>query len=333
MSLTDSSCRAIGLCAALFILAGCGGSQVAGMAALSPSNTTAEVAHRQGDSWILPNAKSEDLIYATGGCGGTCVLSYSDGTVVGSLDVDGSGDCADTAGNVFIPSSTKVVEYAHGGTTPINTLNLPGNSAFGCSVDPATGNLAVVFSSNYGNIAVFPSAQGTPTIYNAPVDLPLFCGYDNAGNFYVDGVSSANPSFAELKAGSSDFTELTLNGSIGNPGQIQWDGKYITYESVTKYKVNIARLNISGTTATVIGKTNFKGLTGYAGQSWIYRGSVIVPFGTRGQHASTPKIGVWKYPRGGRPQEKFTKFQGSTDFHAVTLSLQASGRQLKGQIR
>ena len=333
MSSINLAGRIFGLCAVVFIFVGCGASQFAGTSASSRSSTATAVTHRQGHSWILPHAKSQDLIYATGGCGGTCVLSYSDGKALGSLDVDGSGDCADTAGNVFISSSTKVVEYAHGGTTPINTLNLPGNSAYGCSVDPITGNLAVVFSSSYGNIAVFSSAQGTPTIYNAPVDLPLFCGYDSAGNLYVDGLSSANPSFAELKAGSSDFTQLTLDGSIGNPGQIQWDGKYITYESVTKYQVNIARLSISGTTATVIGKTHFKGLTGYAGQSWIYRGSVIVPFGTRGQHASTPKIGVWKYPRGGRPQEKFTKFQGSTDFHAVTLSLQASGRQLKGQIR
>ena len=71
------------------LLAGCGGSQVA------PTGGTiagaASAAH--GKSWMLPEAKREDLIYAVGGCGGTCVLSYPEGKVVGELaDVDGGAD-------------------------------------------------------------------------------------------------------------------------------------------------------------------------------------------------------------------------------------------------
>ena len=37
----------------------------------------------RGKSWMLPEAKNEDLIYATSGCGGVCMLSYPAGKLVG----------------------------------------------------------------------------------------------------------------------------------------------------------------------------------------------------------------------------------------------------------
>ncbi|MGC2406511.1 MAG: hypothetical protein WA431_08900 [Candidatus Cybelea sp.] len=320
MSIFRLGIRAFRIGLATAFLAGCGAVQSTEPGALPLSSATNTLAKVQEHSWMLPEAKNEDLIYAVGGCGGTCVLSYPGGTIVGNLDTSGSADCSDSKGNVFITGSTSVLEYAHGGTSPINTLKLPGDLALGCSVDPTTGNLAVVFSSSYGDIAVFPNAQGTPVFYNAPINA-LFCGYDNAGNLFVDGLTGNAPALSELPAGSSVFTNLSLSGITGSPEQVQWDGKHLTYETVIKGNVNVARLSLSDTTAFVVGKTHFKGVTGFASQSWIYKSTVFVPFGTAGQHAITPKIGAWKYPRGGKPQAKYTNFQGSTNFVGVTLSV------------
>ena len=41
---------------------------------------------------MLPEAKNEDLIYATGGCGGVCVLSSPGGKLIGSLSIGGNVD-------------------------------------------------------------------------------------------------------------------------------------------------------------------------------------------------------------------------------------------------
>jgi sugar lactone lactonase YvrE len=49
----------------------------------------------------------------------------------GNLD----GACSDSAGNVFVTNWTQVLEYQHGGISPVATLSLPGNQAAGCSVD------------------------------------------------------------------------------------------------------------------------------------------------------------------------------------------------------
>ena len=88
------------------------------------------------------------------------------GKLVGTFDVGfggsygESGDCTDANGNVFISNDDNVFEYAHGGTEPIATLDLPGSNAIGCSVDPTTGNLAVVFSGSGKNVAVVPRCPG-----------------------------------------------------------------------------------------------------------------------------------------------------------------------------
>jgi hypothetical protein len=272
------------------------------------------------------DAKRQNLIYATGnftsGCGGTCILSYPDGTVVGSIDILGTADCSDGAGNVFIstPDAT-IVEYAHGGTAPIKTLDVPGTLALGCSVDPTTGTLAVIFrGGNYVDVAVFTGAEGSPTSYWSQMTDSTFCGYDNVGNLFIDGTNQRYAALSELPAGSSATSKLTINGSVGFPGQMQWDGTHMTYESWRNGDVNVARLRISGSTATVIGKTHFRGLRGNASQSWIWGGVVVVPFGTQ---AKQPRIGVWHYPGGGKPQQKYTQFSGPPDFQGVTISVRS----------
>ena len=63
------------------------------------------------------------------------------------------GECVDEKGDVFILNfdGESIVEYAHGGTAPIATLNDPGEKPSGCSVNPATGDLAVTNFSGTGS--------------------------------------------------------------------------------------------------------------------------------------------------------------------------------------
>ena len=159
---------------------------------------------------MLPEAKSQDLLYVSEPAAKhVVVFSYPVGKRLGVLNDLGAtvGECVDSAGDVFIVSDptspslpTTIYEFTHGGTVPIATLSDPGGG-YGCSIDAATGNLAVSNFSDpsnpyggYGDVAIFARAQGNPTMYYPPASFPTnfyFCGYDDQGNLYLSGTSSS----------------------------------------------------------------------------------------------------------------------------------------------
>jgi len=297
------------LIGAALTVPGCG--QIGSAGAVPQGATTQARAHR---------ATSGDLIYATGGCGGVCVLSYPQGQIVNSIHTTGQlgALCSDASGNVFVSNDTQVLEYTHGGTSPIATLSLPGHAGYACSVDPTTNNLAVVFKSDSGDIAVFANESGTPSIYASTIDS-LVCGYDNAGNLLIGGFNGLYPGLAELPQGQGAITVLSISGTLGNPGQVQWDGSHMTYETISSQRISVAQLSISGSLATVIGTTPIKGVK-FAAQSWIYDRKILVPSG--GKAVKVNKIGVWAYPKGGKTKDAYKLANPkSLDFQGVTVSV------------
>jgi hypothetical protein len=322
MTSRELSRYALSNCVAAAMLAGCGGSQppLGAPGAMSQSSAIATHADR-GASWMKPRARSDDLIYATGGCGGTCVLTYPDGQIVGSISTNGGGPCSDATGNVFIPSGSQVFEFLHGGTTPIATLTLPESSdSYSCSVDPTTNNLAVSYlGKTCICAAIFKNETGSPTTYSTNIDS-LFCGYDNAGNLFVDGLANDKVALSELARGQSTFTPLTVSGKFrGQPGALQWDGTNLTYEGLGAdgTHVSIIKLAISGSAATIVKTIPLNGNIKKTTLSWIYGGNVLVPYSIQSQRLN--KIGIWSYPKGGKrkvvlkfPKSKYWVFQGVT---------------------
>ncbi|MFY9739832.1 MAG: hypothetical protein WAK11_12405 [Candidatus Cybelea sp.] len=299
---------------------GCGGTTVP-LGAMTQSQ-----AHQaSGKSWMRPGASSGDLIYATGGCGGTCVLSYPDGQIVGSISTTGEGPCSDAAGNVFIPDGSQIFEYQHGGTTPIGTLTIPESNitTYNCSVDPTTNNLAISYlGETCICVAIFNNEGGTPTSYSTGIDS-FFCGYDNAGNLFVDGLGTdQNPGIelSELARGNSTFTPLTVSGKFrGQPGRLQWDGTNLTYEGLDAPGTHAAiiKLAISGSVATAVKTIRLNGNMRGTTLSWIYDGNVLTPYSIHSQR--TNKVGIWAYPKGGKrratlkfPNSRFWIFTGVT---------------------
>lgn len=240
--------------------------------------------------------------------------------MIGSVSISGSvqGACSDTQGKVFITNDANVLEFAHGGTSPIATLSLPGSNATGCSVDSKTGDLAVAFSGSTRDIAIFPQASGTPATYNAHL-LSFYCGYDNDGNLFASGYGNGNaPGISELATGSPEFSVLSVNAKLGNPGQMQWDGKYMTYEGITAKDITISRLRISGSAASIVSTRRFRPITGFAYQSWINGSRVLIPYGKHGQFARF--LGFWKYPEGGSILNRIYHLGKPAAFWGVTVS-------------
>jgi hypothetical protein len=268
------------------------------------TKTEAVTAHTDlGRSWMDPRAKGKPLTYIADQ-GTNDVYVYADKKLVGTLTGfnSPSGECVDKAGDVFITNfgASSIVEYAHGGTTPIQTIDDTGFLPLGCSVDPTTGNLGVTDRVNaqfqQGDVAVFPGAQGTPTRYtNSSMFYYEFCGYDDKGNLYIDGSTRVSAVlFAELPAGASSLELVTLNRTIGFPGGVQWDGKHV---AVGDQNVAVVyQFAISGATGTEVGSTNLTG------------GSQVTQFWIQGKGRSERIIGPnaggantmwWKYPAGG----------------------------------
>jgi hypothetical protein len=247
------------------------------------------------------NGSSGDLLYVAGG-GQSYVLTYPGLNLVGKIKGGAEAACSDANGNVFLVQDLSITEYAHGATTSSATLSIPGPTAGGgCSVDPVTGNLAVAYGAT--NVAVYPDAQGSPETYHDASGAE-FCGYDDQGDLFVDATGGGAVALSELPVGGANFAPISISPALQGTGwQVQWDGNHVTVEVIkSPAKVSVARLAISGSTATILGETQFKGFTGVAGQSWVSRNEIFMPVGRRSTGGRTPTLGAWRYPNGGKPQ-------------------------------
>ena len=152
-----------------------------------------------------------------------------------------------------------IFEYAHGGTKKIAKLEDTGWEPHGCSVDPATGDLAV---ANYcqgtvddcsqpGNIAIYKGAKGKPRsiALDGLLNNASFCGYDDNGNLFVDGIdASSNTSLSELAKGASNLHHVTIQNALGVPENVQWDGTYVSVGDATANEIHrFTIVNYEGT--------------------------------------------------------------------------------------
>lgn len=298
---------------ALAFLAACGGSQslIGAPGAMPQSRAVATHANR-GKSWMLPEARRRSLLYISKpfypGPRDVYVYTYPRAKLVGLLAGLGQpeGECVDKSGNVFItdayvdPYDSAVFEYAHGETSPTAILNTPYVGAMGCSIAPTSETLAVSGGSRGASVSIFgyrpKGGWRFPKTYSVPaMTQGSFCGYDDKGNLYVDGVAQSSAfELAELPKGANAFTSITLNQNINAPGQVQWDGKHMAVGDAGVSPSIIYQFSISGSSGTEVGSTTLNG-SKMVEQFWIQGKTVIGP----DFYPSGAGVGFWSYPGGG----------------------------------
>lgn len=255
------------------------------------------------------DARRSTLLYVSDlGSDQVEVFSYPRAKLKGTLTGFSAphGECVDKAGNVFIDNegASQILEYAHGGTTPIKILKDNGYFPSGCSIDPTTGNLAVAnyspLGSGPGGVAIYQHARGKPRHYfdSSGLFFYYYCGYDAHGNLFVDGMNSgANTvEFAELPAHSTHFKKITLNVTVALPGGVQWAGKHVAVGDQVSLSgpSKIDEFSITGTTGTEVGTTPLNNSCNVL-QFWISGRRAIVPNGCG--HS----VMYFRYPAGGTP--------------------------------
>jgi hypothetical protein len=286
---------------AVALLAGCGGSQPISAPGAMPQ-TTARTTHRErGTSWMLPEAKAEDLLYVVGSEGTysiVYVLSYPAGKLVGKIIHAISGLCTDAKGDVFLTqtwySKSRILEYAHGGKKPIATLSDPYTGVGSCAVDPTNGNLAVA-NAQGGAILVYPEAKGKPKAYNVWF-YPANIGYDANGSLFVfDKVLAQlerNGQFQRIKYDRRQYA------SIG----IQWDGQYMALgQSTTNYTSVVQRYTIKGHNGDYKGTVHLE----KPSVAFFIEGSTLVT------SDGEDDVYFFNYPTGGAPMQTITNIPHS----------------------
>jgi hypothetical protein len=245
-------------------MAGCSGS---------PATPATEAAtHAQtpdrAKSWMASAANDRQLLYVSRPYSKTVeVYSYPHDQMVGELSgfLDPVGTCTDKHGNVYVTDlkAYTVVEYAHGGKQPIQTLSVPGIDPVGCAVDRRSGDLAVVTTGEYSNgnganVAIYHKATGTPATYTyAKIRGFTSCAYDNHGNLFVDGTPAKGYGYdyelAELPRGAQSFQAVGVQDGVSWAGPLQWDGKYLAIGQPVLPQIQ--RYSISGGYATLVSST------------------------------------------------------------------------------
>ncbi|HYL28135.1 MAG TPA: hypothetical protein VEW74_09910 [Candidatus Nitrosotalea sp.] len=289
----------------LFLNFSLAGAAMAGCGGLAPAGPNGP-----GASAAAHRAASAALVYV-GGKEVVDVFGFPGGSAQGSFNTVGAirGMCSDANGNVYIATApaTKsglghIYKYAHGGTTPIATLDAPKRVVpIACSSDPTTGNLAVSEQNEHNftpTVAIYANASGSPAILTSPdIGADPQLAYDNAGNLFATSGGNVG---AELAQGASGLSKITLTKTFGGVSHVQWDGTAFALQSFGTLKHNgeklferIYRVTISGSTGKLSGTTKFLGWPEKnAGQSWIDGGTIV----------ATPysEMVFWNYPAGGK---------------------------------
>jgi hypothetical protein len=318
------------------MLAGCGGgalqstpaavhpaaaAEVPALTGCAPAwlpTPRAIVCHRNTEkSWMSPAAAGPLLYVSDIGAEDVDVFSYPAGKQVGTLTGfnEPAGICADRKGDVFIADggNNSIVEYAHGGTTPIATLQGVGpGTPLGCSVDPKSGNLAVTnFTSapaESGSVLFYTKARGAPQQYKALYHT-YFCAYDDGGNLYIDGfATNGREAVIEYAKGQSSPTQIEVETSPGWAGGLAWNGKNLLMEDP------IADKYVPGQPRNAIYVMSVASDIATVDQVMPLGGAVDVSeFAVRGKtaiaaDASNGNVGYYPYPQGGNPAKTLTDF-------------------------
>jgi len=285
----------------------------------------------RGPSWMAPDLAKQALLYVSNyGGSDVFVYTYPQGKLVGTLTGfhGPDGICTDKKGDVWIvnnygtQSGENVVKYKHGGTKPIATVYDPAYIPVSCSVDPATGDLAVsnlsTYASGPGNLALFMDAKGNPKLIAVPhMSNVYFCGYDPKGNLFVDGTQTGPSTafqFAELPKGKKTFEDITLKGvTINFPGNVRWDGKHVAVgdQNYQAYPEISAIYQTTGSGGKIVGKTVFSDYGDIEG-FWIQGKTVIGPDNCQNGCTDGYSVGFYDYPAGRKPFKKLA----NKDFNA-----------------
>ncbi len=265
------------------------------------------VRHDNARSHLNAGATSSKLLYVSDAATDDVqIFSYPQGVPVGTLTGfnQPQGECVDGKGDVFVANTlaSNILEFAHGGTTPIATFSDPGQFPVACAISSLTGDVAVsnAFDSTFStsSVSVFNPAVGKLKTFANPLFFEsYFLSYDNQNDLYVDGIVNGGYftfGLAELKRGSTTFSPVSLDTTINFPGDVVWskenlavgDQEYMPTESA------VYQFALGASSGSLLGTTVLNGSCDVVG--FYVLKSILT-----GADACKPGASEYAYPAGG----------------------------------
>jgi hypothetical protein len=309
---------ALGLSSVALALSGCGGARqtqgetppIVAPAAERPAKTIGSLLY----------ASDRQNLYA---------MTYPQAKLVDTLSGFSSlelrGICGGANGEIYVTSygyaskheSPEVYVFEHGATSPSRVLSSP-YGARACAADPVSGDLAVITDTNYPSLAIYPKAQGSPTLYN---DGAYMAGtYDDNGNLYLASTSFVGDSPLTFFA-NGKFTAVTLDQHIPWARDIQWqNGVLVATAGAKKTKQQVYWVTLNSSTnghveEAFILERKRKAIPRFGVPDLIVGKTIMAPGHSRGQ------LDFWKYPKGGEPDRSVTE-PVRTYFTGLAISIQ-----------
>lgn len=287
-------------CAAV-LLFGCDASEaLTRLSSSMPRSRELGQKARHNQSWMLPEAKGEDLLYVV--YLGMNVYTYPAGQQVGSIPESGYyGACSDQAGNIYVTNwqYSKIEKFPHASMLPSEVYYIYSHSPYYCAVDPNTQELAVTMSDGSpGDMVAFFDPGKKKPHYIYLKDQTTFLEtltYDSHSNLFVEAEKSGSFSLIEVPKGGHQFKKLKIAGSFDysyDAHPVQWDGKNLTVSSQGYKEEEIYRLSINGATGKIVGRTSVD-------DSQLLLETAFAKNAMAG--ASPHDTRIWTYPAGGGP--------------------------------
>lgn len=330
----------LGASATAGLVAGCSGS---GAGQLVQTYTPPAAPARVSSSWAAAGLGPQNLLYVSNANGFVNVYRYWQKNLVGVLTnfTQPMGMCVDGHRNVYITdfAAHTIVEYAHGGTTPIRTIDNAPYAPYTCAVDPTTGDLAVAdyakhLHNSYGALAIYKHATGKPSIYEGNGYSHFSAiGYDDSGDlltsaWYTRYIFTYVKFYYLPKHGAqvfpmilpnSDFTSSDYSWPIVQ--SINYDGTYwVVTGDNTMFRYTI------GVKAEEVDSMRLTGAPGEVGEVWLYRktrdAQATQVVAGDGDYNNSNTVEYWKYPVSADPLASISS--GLADPYGVTVSLSTS---------
>jgi hypothetical protein len=281
-------------------LAACSGYGGAGSSSLPPAAA------------LRTTVSSGALLYVSDTNGGAVrMYSFPQLTPEGSVHVgDPEGLCVDDrTRNVWVVNTvySKVVEFAHGGTTPIATLLDGQQYPDACAVNPVTGDLAVANfddgGSDPGSVSIYKKSRGSARLFtDRNIYFVSFLTYDAKGNLFVDGSNRTLSRFrlAELPRGAKKFEDLSLTGA-----RIKGPAGVVFHHGVLAIGDQRRSAIFQTSNGRVVGRTSLAKAC-HINQFLVVGKQAMVANTCGSIQDPTGDLLIYDYPRGGSPVNELT---------------------------
>jgi hypothetical protein len=252
----------------------------------------------QRSSWMKAAAAKSPLLYVSDAeTYDVYAYSWPGLQLVGTLSgFNGpTGECVDKQGDLWVVNTyaSNAIEFAHGGTTPINTLSVAGQYPYSCAVDDKTGDLAIgnieSTTGAAGSVTIFAGGSGTGVNYPDKNVFVSFVGYKK-NTLYVDGGTNDDGFSLQSFANGKFKKRAVSGGTVNDAGGVQYAKNSLTIGDQYVAQGTSAIYQVSGS-GSIVGMTPLN--SGACGQYVIDGKLVVCP------NNSAKNVLVYAYPAGG----------------------------------